>query len=355
MGITKYKWSEMFLGSSKYIRVGGIMVKDGIPMVSVIIPVYNVEKYLARCLDSVLRQTYENYEIICVDDCSPDNSKEILKRYRSKYGDKMIVLHNEQNMGLGKTRERGIEASNGEYLIFIDSDDYIKRDYISTYINAVLKKSYDVVIGGYIKDIDGRLFEHKVEDSFWSLVTYAIACAKMFKKSFIVEHQVKFSKIRCGEDIFFSMCLFCERPSFLVLDYAGYYYYFNRESITGTLNHNKEYECFVVSIFEEFMQEYKMQILSDTQKRVIEYNYVADMINSLITYGHGCGVRKMKQKYNYFITDLKQRFPDYKNNPYFGLFKPKGQTLKIRTGVGIVMGLHKIHLDWLLFDFIALM
>lgn len=120
------------------------MVKNDMPMVSVIIPVYNVERYLARCLDSVLEQTYKNYEIICVNDSSPDNCKEILKRYERKYTDKIIVLHNEQNVGLGKTRERGIEASSGEYLMFIDSDDYIKKDFISQYINVVIKKSYDV-------------------------------------------------------------------------------------------------------------------------------------------------------------------------------------------------------------------
>lgn len=120
------------------------MVKNDMPMVSVIIPVYNVERYLARCLDSVLEQTYKNYEIICVNDSSPDNCKEILKRYERKYTDKIIVLHNEQNVGLRKTRERGIEASSGEYLMFIDSDDYIKKDFISQYINVVIKKSYDV-------------------------------------------------------------------------------------------------------------------------------------------------------------------------------------------------------------------
>ncbi len=330
------------------------MVKNDMPMVSVIIPVYNVERYLARCLDSVLEQTYKNYEIICVNDSSPDNCKEILKRYERKYTDKIIVLHNEQNVGLGKTRERGIEASSGEYLMFIDSDDYIKKDFISQYINVVIKKSYDVVIGGFIKDIDGKLIEHKVENSFWSLVTYTIACAKLFKKSFLVEKQIKFSKIRCGEDIYFSMCLFCEQPSFYVMDYSGYYYYLNRESITGTLNYDKELERFVVSIFDEFMHKYNTQMLAEKQRRAIEYNYVANMINSLITYGHGCGVRKMKQKYSYFMKDLKQRFPDYKNNPYFGLFKPKGQMLKIRISVGTVMGLHKIHLDWLLFDLISL-
>lgn len=273
------------------------MIESDVPKVSVIIPIYNVEEYLERCLDSVLKQKYNNYEIICVDDCSSDHCSDILEEYKTKHSDKIIVLHNVQNMGLGKTRENGIKASSGDYIMFIDSDDYVKPDFINTYVSAVLRKPCDVVIGGYIKDIDGRLVEHKVSDSVWSLVTYTIACAKMFRKSFIIERNLKFSEIRCGEDIYFSMCLFCENPAYSVIDYAGYYYYFNRKSITGSLNYDKELERFVVRIFDEFLCKYKLQSLSENQKRVIEYNYISNMINSLIIYGHGCGIKKMRHKY----------------------------------------------------------
>lgn len=329
-------------------------MKYDMPKVSVIIPVYNVEQYLVRCLDSVIHQTYENFEIICVNDCSPDNSKVILERYASRYSNKIVILNNEQNLGLGKTRERGIAASSGEYLMFIDSDDYVSEDFVITYVNAVQKKKYDVVIGGYVKDINGKLIRHNIKNSKWGLVTYTIACAKMFKKSFILEHHIQFSRIRCGEDIYFSMCLFCESPVYTIIDYEGYYYCFNRKSITGSLNYDNRLECFVADIFDEFLQKYKLHTLPYEQRIVIEYNYIANMVNALVVYGHGCGIRRMRQKYHFFKDDLEQRFPDYRSNPYFGLFKPRGQTLKIRLGVGVVMGLHKIHLDWLLFSIVSI-
>lgn len=106
--------------------------------VSVIIPVYNVEKYLRRCLNSVLRQTYDDYEIICVNDKSPDNSDKILEQYAGKFPDRISVYTNEENLGLGRTRERGIRHAEGEYVMFIDSDDYIKSDYIETYVSAMV-------------------------------------------------------------------------------------------------------------------------------------------------------------------------------------------------------------------------
>lgn len=325
------------------------------PKISIIIPVYNVEKYLRRCLDSVLNQTYNNFEIICIDDCSLDSSKEILIEYVRSHGNKIRVLYNESNLGLGKTRERGIEAASGEYLMFIDSDDYVKEDFVDTYVNAVREADYDVIIGGYIRDINGKLIQHKAVDSVWGIVSYTIACAKMFRKFFLVSNNIKFSEIRCGEDIFFSMCVFCADPSYRVINYAGYYYYLNKESITGSLNYDRKFEKFISCIFNEFLEIYDLKSMTIEKQRIIEYNYIANMINALIVYGHGCGINKMAQKYCFFMNDLKKKFPDYKNNPYIGVWVPKGQTLKIRIGVGIIMKLHRMHIDKIIFYFVSLL
>lgn len=326
-----------------------------IPEISVIVPVYNVEQYLRRCLDSIMEQNFESYEIICVNDCSPDHSQDILDEYAAKYPERIRVLVNDRNMGLGKTRERGIAVAEGRYLMFIDSDDYIQSDYLRTYYDAMLREDKDIIIGGYTRDVDGKLTEHKVPDSQWSLVTYPIACAKLYKKAFLTEKKIAFSDIRCGEDIYFSMSLFYHGASYAVIDYAGYYYYFNRKSITGSMNYEKNHEEFVRSIFAQFMEHHDLSSIPEEKKRVIEYNYIANMVNALITYGHGGGVARMKKKYDFWMQDMKARFPDYRHNPYVGIGKPKGQTLKIRLGVGVTMGLHRLKLDRLLFYLIALL
>ena len=161
--------------------------------VSVIVPVYNVEDYLGRCLDSLIDQTFDDYEIICINDCSPDNSADVLCNYQSEYPNLIKVYHNKENMGLGKTREKALTLAKGDYILFIDSDDYVKSDYISSYIKAIEENDYDIIIGGYIRDASGKKTTHLPSNSVWSTVTYPMACAKLFKKSFITSNNLEFT------------------------------------------------------------------------------------------------------------------------------------------------------------------
>lgn len=324
------------------------------PRVTVIVPVYNVESYLERCLESIMGQTYQDFEVICINDCSPDCSQKIIEQYAEKYPDKVTALVNEKNIGLGRTRERGIRHSRGRYLMFIDSDDYIAGDYIETYVRAIEARQCDIVIGGYTRDIDGRMAEHRVPDSEWSLLTYPIACAKMYRKDFLMENRLGFSEIRSGEDIFFSLCLFSCSPRYYVIDYAGYRYYFNRKSITGTLGYDRDFERFISQIFDEFLHWTDFLRLDEEKRRMIEYTYIANMVNALVTYGHGGGIERMKEKYRFFLEDVQEKFPEYRSNPFYGLLKPRKQTVKIRLGVGVTMALHRVHLDKLMFYLISL-
>ncbi len=324
------------------------------PKVSVIVPVYNVETYIARCLDSILHQTCTDYEIICINDCSPDKSGEILRQFQHKYPSILRVLNNETNIGLGRTRERGIRHAKGRYILFIDSDDYIEQDYIETYLHAMESTPCDVIIGGFIRDVEGKLTTHNVPDSIWSSITYVIACAKMFRKKFLIENKLEFTDVRCGEDIYFSLSLFYAGAVCHVIDYCGYYYYFNRLSITGSMNYKKNHEEFISQIFSHFLENHDISKIPLDRRQVIEYTYIANMVNALITYGHGAKPRLMKQKYEFVMRDMKNKFPDYRHNPYIGFFKPKGQTLKIRIGVGTFMLLHKLRLDKLMFYIVSL-
>ena len=324
------------------------------PKVSVIVPVYNVERFLRRCLDSVLTQLYDNYEVICVNDCSPDNSQDILDEYEKKYAPKMRVLMNEHNLGLGKSRERAIREASGEYIMFVDSDDYLAKDYIQTYVDGLSEGDYDIVVGGYIRDIEGELIPHYIPDSKWSIVTYPIACAKLFRKSFIVDNDLDFSDIRCGEDIYFSACVFCKKPTYKILRYAGYYYYLNRNSITGSMNYDKNHEEFIAKIFANVLAKNPVDSLDEDTVDVIEYSYLANMINALVTYGHGCGIQRMRQKYDFYRQDLLQKFPEYRKNRYIGIGKISGQTIKIRMAVNVTMFMERLKLDKAMFCLISL-
>lgn len=322
--------------------------------ISVIIPVYNVETFLPRCLDSVFGQTYQDFELICINDCSPDNSLKILRDYETRYPDKMIVLDNQKNIGQGLSRKKAIDVSKGEYIVFIDSDDYVAPDYLATYLKEMETYDCDVAVSGFTKDIDGTLIENDSPIGAWSVLTYSISCAKMFRAAFLKENDIHYSDIRRGEDIYFGMSQFYHDIRIHNFKYYGYYYYLNRNSTTGSLNYEKEHEKDIAEIFDKFLRDYDISLCSKEKKEFIIYTYVSNMVNALVTYGHGCKPAIMKKKYEFFISDMKNRFPDYKSNSLYGIRKPEGQIVKIRLGVGVTMMLHKVGLDKLMFYIISL-
>lgn len=119
------------------------------PLISVIVPIYNVEKYLGRCIESIVNQTYKNTEIILVDDGSPDNCPEMCDDWEKK--DERIKVIHKENGGLSDARNAGLEIASGDYISFIDSDDYISTDFFSLMINAMIKEKSDIVECNVIK------------------------------------------------------------------------------------------------------------------------------------------------------------------------------------------------------------
>lgn len=171
--------------------------------ISVIIPVYNDEKYLAQCLDSVLRQTYSNLEIILVDDGSTDSTPELCEKYREKY-DNIRILH-KKNGGVGSSRNAGLEMATGEYILFVDHDDLLSETHIEELYNLLKKNNADIAVGNFNHFIEGKraygiwlkeddYFEKTYTPEEWFTVEYetvpynrsvifAVPWAKLYKKS----------------------------------------------------------------------------------------------------------------------------------------------------------------------------
>ena len=124
------------------------------PSVTLIVPVYNVEKYLNRCIDSILNQTLEDFELILVDDGSKDNSGNICDEYMRK--DRRVKVIHKENGGLSDARNSGIEISTGEYLSFIDSDDWVEKEFLETLYNNAIKYQAEIVIVNLHKVFDNK-------------------------------------------------------------------------------------------------------------------------------------------------------------------------------------------------------
>ena len=132
-------------------------------LVSIIVPIYNVEKYLDRCIQSILNQSYENLEIILVDDGSPDRSSEICDEYRKS--DQRIKVVHKENGGLSDARNAGLILAKGKYIIFLDSDDYIEHTMVEDAVTVLEKNDSDIVIWGYYADFvdeDENLISSKI-------------------------------------------------------------------------------------------------------------------------------------------------------------------------------------------------
>lgn len=189
-------------------------------MISVIIPVYNVEKYLRDCLNSVINQTYKDLEIICINDGSKDNSLSILEEYAKK--DKRIIIINKENAGVSAARNDGIEKSTGEYLFCLDSDDYIDNDFFEVFYNNAKKNNSDLVVLGNFWGLDKRA----AKKYHSALPTWS-----MFIKTSILKENKHLRypiNIQPGEDGIFShkLLMYTKNISY---EYDTHYHYIKRE------------------------------------------------------------------------------------------------------------------------------
>ena len=130
------------------------------PLISIIIPVYNVEKYLTQCLDSVINQTYRNIEIICINNGSTDGSETILKEFQKN--DKRIKVINTVNEGVSIARNKGLEIITGDYTMFVDSDDWIDLETCEEVMKVVAKNEADVVMWSYIREFENKSLPKKI-------------------------------------------------------------------------------------------------------------------------------------------------------------------------------------------------
>lgn len=320
----------------------------GVADVSVVVPVYNVAPYVARCLDSLLAQTMPVREIVCVDDASTDGSWEVLCEYERRWPGRVRVLRNERNAGLGATRDAGVRVARGEHLMFVDSDDWVQPEYVQTYARAMQEQTCDILIGGY-KLCDARrqtvrLFPH---DEL-TLVLFSAAWAKLFRREFVVRNGLEFSGIRYAEDTYLSLCALAAGARCGFIDYAGYCYWQGPQSLTrGCAGVPRERD--LVAVYEAFSRRFPLVELSEARAQQVEFCFVADMLNTLLIFGRGCGWPRMREALELFRVELERLFPEWRRNPYVGFAARRDAHTRARWGVAGFALLERVGLGWLPF------
>lgn len=209
--------------------------------VSIIVPVYNVKKYLRKCLDSLINQTLKDIEIICINDGSTDKSLEILEEYKNR--DSRIILLNQENSGQSVARNRGIEIAKGEYLGFVDPDDWIDLDYYEKLYNAASTNNTDIAVGGIIRvtGIKKKKFLNFEKETITDNTNLKFELCDVPEKSYVWNKIYKTEKLKeigleFEKGIFYEDCIFTPQALFFLEKMVTvpniYYYYLRRGNST---------------------------------------------------------------------------------------------------------------------------
>ncbi len=243
--------------------------------VSIIVPIYNTEEYLEKCIESLLNQTYRNIEIILINDGSTDNSEQIIKQYN----DSRIVYISKENEGIGKTRNLGIQIAKGKYIMFIDSDDYIRKDCVEKMLHTITEKRADMVVSNYYKDFMGTIEEIKIpyfkpttllKDPNILLGLNLGPCNKIYTKSLLKE--IKFGEELKYEDVLFVIEALKKAKKIVKIEEYLSYYVIHSESETTIRDERifdmisickKTYDLLHSSVEKKYMTNFFVKILTD--------------------------------------------------------------------------------------------
>lgn len=224
-------------------------------IISIIIPVYNVENHLKQCIESVINQTYKELEIIIIDDGSKDSSGKICDEYAEK--DKRIKVIHKENGGISKARNTGLDIATGKYIMFIDSDDFFEENTCELLYNEIENKNADYVIGNYrhtshdsknwsyplfnVEDIDSN-FKVSIKDYKKSIyVLNSVIWNKIYKRDFIEEHNLRFIEGVMAEDAIFAIYFYTNSDNGYYIKDVIYNYRQNDEKKSLSTTCTKEY------------------------------------------------------------------------------------------------------------------
>ena len=312
-------------------------------MISVIVPVYNVEKTLDRCINSILNQTFKDFEIILVNDGSTDGSGRLCDEYAKRYNN-IKVIHKE-NEGLGPTRNRGIIEAQGEYIYHCDSDDWIKEDLLEKAYNRIEETGADFVIFGYeiftekngeilpfknvcLEDkllVEKNQIQKEFVDQYFTSFVMMSACNRLYRKSFIIEKELFFPSLRRSQDMAYSFSLFDKAQKVAIIDKSFYCYIIQPGVYKGRFF--DEMINILLCIFDSAKQTFESWGLLDNNTNAKLNAYVCENIANYSAYALAVKYKEnwkenvKKLCCNIKIRQLFKRYKNYKKSKFMAVFR----------------------------------
>lgn len=289
--------------------------------ISVIIPVYNTEKYLRQCLNSVMSQSIQNFEIIIVDDGSTDSSREIIREFHDRYPDRIRSIF-QRNRGQSVARNTALNVAIGRYIMFVDSDDYIGENYIRILYETAVHEQSDMVICDYSKVAMDGTFLKCCKANFTEKgirIPSHISCNRIIKRELLDRYNIRYADGVICEDIPFMLKIEAVAQNVKTISLADYYYRTNPQSTTQTLKHrNLQMRQMPFDELKECVRFCREQDPKYSDE-LMEF-YLCRIWTSLIfDVGRGCN-KTVRQGMCREVTDfMKEYFPLFYKNKYVRL------------------------------------
>ena len=307
-------------------------------LISIVVPVYNAEKYIGVCVDSVLEQTYTNFELLLINDGSKDNTLEVLKSYK----DSRIKVYSFENQGAGKTRNKGIQLSNGKYITFIDADDYIDVNYLEILHKEI--QDNDVLISGYKKvslDNHTLMYASNPKMSVWDEFRYVATWGKLYRLDFLKDNHIEYEKFVLGEDVYMNVKCNSLTSNVKVIDYAGYNYCFNLNSLTQSkksVQGNND----ILMLLNKIQNTLN---LDKYDKKYIDYFYLKTVVQYLL-------MQASVLEKNSYAKIYKESFKFLKQNDYYHFSFNKEDSFKVNVCILLYVLFDQLHCKMFMYHFI---
>ena len=285
------------------------------PKVSVIVPIYNVEKYLEKCINSLLSQTLEDIQIILVNDGSKDNSGNISKEYEKNNKDRVIYVEKE-NGGLSDARNYGLKYATGDFIAFLDSDDYIEKNAYEEMYNKAIEENADYVECDFIWEFPNKIrvdkqYPYKNKKEMLSFVR-VVAWNKLIKRQLITDNNLEFPKGLRYEDVEFTYKLIPFINKFAYVD-KPFIHYVQREGSIANVQNERTAEIFTV--LDNVIEFYKKNNIYEKYRDELEYNYARYLLCSSLKRMCKIKDKSIREK---LLTEswerLNSNFPNWKEN-----------------------------------------
>lgn len=296
--------------------------------VSIIIPVYNAEEYLTRCLNSISAQTFKDFEVIAINDGSIDNSLNILNSYKNILNIKII---NQENSGVAKAREVGIKNSSSPYITFIDSDDYIDKDYLEKLVCTLEKTNTNICCSRFSMHFNNPILKHiplnakrmklnKVnlyENKEFLIKINVVTTGKLFRKEYLIKNNTLFE---ANEDLSINYLIFAKANDISFVNDTRYHYLPNNNGLVNTKIYGYSYEKIINTLFplSHLKKNFEKFSLFDHYYQEIECLFIRNLFQRIeYIWNNIDDLSKREELINCIISYLEINFPNWKENIYY--------------------------------------